>query len=117
MSGQQAPATENEVSKKAGRRGKYKHKASKSHDEAAADQVVVVAKDEEKPDKEGQKKQKKLYSKAREDRIMKALSEETPSWPAEQGREMSITGGYFLDQDPELSNRKNIFSSVFWNRR
>ena len=99
---QDVPAAKNRPEKKVDRRGLKKSRGSKSQAEETADQVVP-AKDERKPDKELKKKKKeKLHSKAREDRIMKELNDETPSW-IEQGWEMSITGGYFLDQDPVLS--------------
>ncbi len=102
MSGQPTSAREDVGAKKAGRRGKKKHKAPGSKDEAAAEQVAVVAKDEAKPGEGRKKKKEKFHGKARENRIMHALSEETPSW-IEQGWEMSLAGGYFLDQDPVLS--------------
>lgn len=82
---------------------RHRKKQMKEEGEVFGDKQVIIAKDGARPENERQKKQKLGRTTAREDRIMNALNQETPSDASEQDWDMSIAGGYFLDQDPILS--------------
>lgn len=74
----------------------------KAAHEASESQAVILAEDQVTPVKEFKRKQKKKEGSRRERPRHKDPSEETTSWESEQGWDMSIAGGYFLDQDPLL---------------